>query len=733
MDGQAIFTYSGAFPPAPSAWEKIFLGWTESVSFNPLSSEKTVSLTAAAKAADKDTVILKVPVTGTEYYLIENRQRDARKNYSAVKYISAGDTLTSVFQKDTTGYYSYAADSLKGVIIDVDDYDWALPGNGIVIWHVDEDIIKDKIGTNQINADSKNRGLAVVEADGIHDIGVQYTTIFGDEVVGEGTEEDFWYSGNSAKLYKNLFNDETLPSSKSNSGANSMLEFSDFSASGPVMTLKIKKGNTGVSPLFIFNTGLSAGTEDASLKAFSSGGQKYFVVKRGNTAEIINQTGQIITELYGNFKYDLFCHDQAGTPIVIGCMDDSLLFLSFKNNLPEKDYLKIDGGDKISSAPVLVYRNGVRQVAVSTLSGKICYYSFINTKPYIAAADAENADASGKTVIAADTTADIFCQNNGSLLSFGGKSINVANIASQILSKSQTAVTSEYCATVADTAGEITVATEGGNNGKSIKSFSISHKENNNAKYLLSGCDLKNDGNPYLVSANGLYLDVFNLQGASADNFPYKDLKGKGFNGSLLCADFTGDDAQEVIAVTNDGRIYALDGRSGAVVKGFPITAGSSLYGSIALCQDTDGMLLLAINDLGYLYAWHIGDKSGKIQWSQKYGSAGNSSFVSAAAASSVTSEFMPKDKTYNWPNPVYNGSTNIRYYVSEDSKIEIKIYDLAGGYVAELSGSARGGMDNETSWDVSKIQSGVYLARVKATGQSGKSETRVIKIAVIK
>jgi len=83
--------------------------------------------------------------------------------------------------------------------------------------------------------------------------------------------------------------------------------------------------------------------------------------------------------------------------------------------------------------------------------------------------------------------------------------------------------------------------------------------------------------------------------------------------------------------------------------------------------------------------------------------------------------------------HPVYEGSTNIRYFVSEDSKINIKIFDLAGDFVAELDDDAQGGMDNETVWNVSNIQSGVYLTRIEAVSNSGKSEFAIIKIAVVK
>ncbi len=81
----------------------------------------------------------------------------------------------------------------------------------------------------------------------------------------------------------------------------------------------------------------------------------------------------------------------------------------------------------------------------------------------------------------------------------------------------------------------------------------------------------------------------------------------------------------------------------------------------------------------------------------------------------------------------MYDNTTYIRYYVAEDSKINIKIFDLAGGFVAELNDNAIGGLDNETKWNVNNIQSGVYLARVEATGSSGKTESNIIKIAIIK
>ena len=104
----------------------------------------------------------------------------------------------------------------------------------------------------------------------------------------------------------------------------------------------------------------------------------------------------------------------------------------------------------------------------------------------------------------------------------------------------------------------------------------------------------------------------------------------------------------------------------------------------------------------------------------------------SGGGSSPASSEFLPKSRTYNWPNPVYGSSTNIRYYTSEDAAVTVTVFDLAGLRIAELKAQAKGGLDGELTWDVSNIQSGVYLARVEAAGNS-RTEVVFIKIAVVK
>jgi hypothetical protein len=101
---------------------------------------------------------------------------------------------------------------------------------------------------------------------------------------------------------------------------------------------------------------------------------------------------------------------------------------------------------------------------------------------------------------------------------------------------------------------------------------------------------------------------------------------------------------------------------------------------------------------------------------------------------SSVTySEKLPKERVYNWPNPVYDSKTFIRYFINGNaSSVNIRILDLTGELVTKLTGTTFPNNDNEVIWDVSKVSSGLYYGVVEAT-IDGSVEAKVIKIAVVK
>ncbi|MDP3582123.1 MAG: hypothetical protein Q8S39_09320, partial [Ignavibacteria bacterium] len=227
MDGQAIVANNGMFPPEPSPWEKMYLGWEEPKEISLAGGR--VNIAAREIASTADTTLLKVPISSKEYYLVENRQQDAKKDDLILTVKKDTLIYTKTIRKDTSGLFNFQPEDIKGgVVIDVDEFDAAVPGNGIVVWHIDENVIKAKIGENKINSDLMNKGVDVEEADGIQDIGETFSSIFGS-FIGEGTYEDFWHKGNKTKFYKNSFSPTSKPNTNTNLGSNSLITIDSFS------------------------------------------------------------------------------------------------------------------------------------------------------------------------------------------------------------------------------------------------------------------------------------------------------------------------------------------------------------------------------------------------------------------------------------------------------------------------------------------------------------------------
>ncbi len=731
MDGQSIFAYNGVFPPEPSAWEKIYLGWAEPVTLSPTNYNINLATKLAASLAD--TVILKVPLNSSEYYLIENRQRDAFKDGAKLTLKSNGNIFTKTFSKDTTGFYSYDTDSLSGIVLDVDEFDWALPGNGIVIWHIDENVINEKLADNKINTDKTRRGVDVEEADGVQDIGEKFLTIFGDQVIGEGTDQDFWYAGNKAKLYKNRFAKDTRPDTKTNTGANSLITIKNFSGISNKMSFKIEYGDSVIKVLFSYE--LPASADIISFTKIIDGNKDIFGIQASSSLILANENGIINT--INNFSYSkpaVFTDNNK--TYIIGITKNLQLntyrinYLQIENDNMNEGYIEID---KILTSAPLIRKNSneALELIVGTDNGEILVYdlkSIYQSNPIINTEKFLDSDLSIVKLSADKSNIAAICMSKSELsyqFYFNDTSLKfpftrLYNLISTIDNKGN------YVSVVSTSKNEYVVIS----NDKIISRIKAGSFA---SFYDYSFGDIKNDGNNYLIVADEDKSLAYNLTGGIADNFPQSITNDDPFFFTPLIADIEGDSKSEVIVFTKNGKVLAYDGGTGKLVDGFPISFGLGLK-TMPVLFETNGVIGIAgIDQSNNFKSWIISSTISRLDWSEENGNNQNTSFVEAAKSTNTINQFFPTSRAYNYPNPVYDGQTAIRYYVNEDSKINIKIFDLAGDFVAELNNDAKGGFDNETIWNVGDIQSGVYLARIEAVGSSGKSESVVIKIAVVK
>lgn len=714
MDAQSIGANYGMFPPEPSPWEKIYLGWDSPKLYS--GSTAKINIATGQTASINDTTILKVPINSQEYFLVENRQQDALKNNMVLTIKKKNQIVTQSFTADTTGYYNITPEKIHGgVVIDVDEFDASTPGNGIVIWHIDEKIINSKIADNKINADPDNRGIFVVEADGVQEIGQKFETVFGT-MIGDGNYQDFWYKGNKAKYYTNKFGPDTKPNTKSNSGANSLLSFENFSSLSNKMSFNISLNQAVTKYQLPLNgsvktmTQLSNGTDnflfitnDAALYKYNFKGEKLFSY-----------------DAFSNFKPAAIYYNN--TEVVAGVIGNKI-----------NVYIKTSNDEFVRTLPV---ENVVATAppVISYNAGNPFLYVGYNTGIL--------------KIISIKNLLDANFTNNDITLN-----INYSNL------KSIAAIDDQYAVTTPDrvflgpgnylsvlspvqigysksAAGKLSLIVLGPKNnfyvfrGKDIfSSFSVSSTAKINS-FSLGQVD-KSGENSILIS-NGNKLEAYSIYGKLVDGFPIR-LSQNSLSGSPLTVDLDASNSFETVSINSIGDISFAGSKGKLDLIGGQFNAGSNQNTLMTLFTNNKSTSLATLDELNRLSIWTLSNSSSPLGWTNIYGSETNSLSAIANIPSSLTNNFFPSEKAYNWPNPVYGNSTNIRFFVSADAGYTVRIFDLGGSLVYQGSGRAIGGTDNEIIWDVTKIQSGVYYANLEVVGSDATSANKIIKIVVIK
>ncbi len=241
--------YFGTIPLPPSAWSRVFMGWDTPVEASAFSELDTVRVGGlhlpddvfSTSLEDPDDVVrlLRIPITDTEYYLVEARLRDPDED--SLTYAVDRDNDTLWFHDN----YSWEAQEGFGVAVEYEDYDFDMPASGVLVWHIDDRLIRNRYADDRIQNDFDMRGIRLEEADGTWDIGNEYPFL----TAGDGTEygyfadafyrdNEFWRESNRP-LFNPEFSTNTHPSSVTNDGGYTHLTFSRFSGIGDTMSFRI--------------------------------------------------------------------------------------------------------------------------------------------------------------------------------------------------------------------------------------------------------------------------------------------------------------------------------------------------------------------------------------------------------------------------------------------------------------------------------------------------------------
>jgi len=539
------------------------MGWAEPVTLDI--ENANVNLVTNLAAGISDTVILKIPLNSSEYFLVENRNRDANNDGSTVTYNVNGNVITRTFHNDTTGYQSFDVDALSGVITDVDEFDWAVPGNGILIWHIDENVIAEKIEDNAINTDKSRRGVDIEEADGVQDIGEKFFTILGDEVIGEGTEEDLWHASNPTELFENRFAKDTRPNTLTNSGANSLITIKDFSEIDKRMSFNVEFGDSIVKPLFMVDVPISYPINGFSINQFNT--LTNFLTLFSSNLVTLDSSG--FRDSVPNFSFHKpGIITQNNINHIYGAHTSDLTFRISDGNNEFVDSVQIE--EIILTAPVInINDQNEYEIIFGCTNGKV-YKFYLGSLPNTIPILNEVVEIDTHYVITKLAAQKEFLAFIAQITDSFIPDHLYWSTEGQFIFHDEIPI---YITATKDANGNnIAIVYTDAKKFYQIDKGEIISEFYVNSELILKSfalTDLKQDGTNYIVVNNGDNIEVYNLTGALADNFPFTDPQGIGFVGTPLTADFEGDNNSEIISVTEDGRIFAIDGGTGKVVPGF--------------------------------------------------------------------------------------------------------------------------------------------------------------------
>jgi M6 family metalloprotease-like protein len=755
---------SGALPAGLGAWSRAFLGW-----LTPLEvSSDSVDVDLIASWLDGSGVkAVKVPIAPGEYFLIENRQTD--------------------LDGDGVAFLNFQ----NGIIVGPSDankqpnreYDYLLPGSGVLIWHVDEKVAFGDFNQsgesnwieNALQWDELHRFVDVEEADGIQNLG--FTT----EAV---RAEDLFYTGNNG-----VFGPSTSPDSRHYSGGNSHVTIRIRSV--PALNMRISVAVAHARQGWPMALGGPAGTHapvltdvngDRFLETFmaSPDGRLYAwqhdgarLISNTEVVKTVSFTGDTLTgpaavfaESAGSFFTAPVIADLEGdgtTDIITTDAEQVFVFTpidadndgrgDLKPGYPIRLIQPVTGGPiqtqtAVLSAPRLFrLGNGTFGIVVGTSTGGLFAFEPDGTVRFSINISRNIDDRMTVPPTTADLDGDGLDELIVVLASSGGGRIQVVNLSGLTLWTQSTGLLGRSSTPlVADIDGDqsfdvVVVGADGQVNawtgtGELKRGWPVSLGSEIGGPPAAG--DIDEDGLPEIIMSGNNQLFALHGNGTSVGNFPIiiDRVNPIGLiESSPVIGDLDGDRVPEILVGLPNGSIagYHADGRQ---VDGFPLGTSGAISSTPALGDLTgNGDIAVIIgSDDAFVHLWTFRGNPDALPWPMLGHDARRSGAATAVTQPPTpgSGDLLASSSVFCYPNPVNGGSAGIRYRLNRNAdQVRIRIFTLTGNLVEELSGSAIQNQ-NEVKWNVSRVVSGIYLCQVEARDATGV-QTLFCKIAVVK
>ncbi len=226
------------------------------------------------------------------------------------------------------------------------------------------------------------------------------------------------------------------------------------------------------------------------------------------------------------------------------------------------------------------------------------------------------------------------------------------------------------------------------------------------------------------VTINGV-LHAVDQNGNDLSGFPLNI--GAVCNTPPLIANLDADPVPEILVSSNINSVFAFN-PDGSTLSGFPfITSYNGTTPGTVCDLDQDGMLKLVSGySTGVVVMNLRRPNAGIMPWTTYRGSLkrqGSHAAASITPTSDPTLPALANQLLQNYPNP-FNPSTTIAFQTARDGEARLAIFNLKGQLVRELSSGHLSQGDHRVVWDGrddsgKSVASGLYLYRLQTRDAS--------------
>lgn len=768
--GTAVWNNNGKTPCLPSAWSRYYMGWEEPVILS--SDAENITITYPQNKKNGTPKLYKIPISDNEYFLIENRQTNFRKDAVDI----GGQIFTELFTFDVLpdsiqDFYPGTAVPMPNMMENTFlgcEWDYFFPftnsetgdyvnPSGLYIWHVDENVINqfftDAFYINRPNNNAFHKGVDLEEADGIQhmDSGLPDYYMRGGpfDSFREGNNN---YFGLSVNPINQLF---SSPTSESYYGL-SNIEIFNISAAADTMTFSVRFNHQ-----INFPNAHSIDAEYIFVDDLNDNGDQelYFINEFDNILfdENGNQNSytydeNTLTRFHRDYTFDavnkkLYIPFRSGDHTIMS-FDGSQLNLIGQADT-ETDYSfwapLISIPDTVSFQGKRAFLAGLSQ-RVMKVGGSRVNVWLKDDAHQITTYDITMDDYRPLSNMSYNDHQISFLvrKNDKNYLS----TINLSdmnqvfteigdnqefNYAYLLQADFDNDDVSEYSLTYKTDQGTfIAIMIE--SNGNIMPGFPVEQGANSICAPAIA--DLDHNGTLDLIVGTENGFQAFAYNGAVLNpHFYIADADSSGTAQGLVT--IQKNKQTYILALIGHNRLCLWD-NTGTLLPGYPVTFKDA-YKSPFIYADNDSVFAYLGSRNGSVYKHYLPMFTPQdvetSTFTHTYGNLNRTASWNAEVPgnSYQTTKLFVKNENYVYPNPwlnIYNNKINIRVMLSKTTEAKVSVYDISGNLIWEKRDLCTAYIPNVTSFvmNTDKLSTGMYYAIINANNQSHRLKFAVEK-----